>query len=54
MQESGLFNDTILNNIVLDQEIDIERIRYLCRICNILDDIEELSDKFDTVVFRKG
>lgn len=54
MQESVLFNDTILNNIVLDQEIDIERIRYLCRICNILDDIEELPDKFDTVVSEKG
>ena len=54
MQESVLFNDTILNNIVLDQEIDIERIRYLCRICNILDDIEELPDKFDTIVSEKG
>ncbi|WP_196231690.1 ABC transporter ATP-binding protein [Ruminococcus albus] len=54
MQESVLFNDTILNNIVLDQEIDLERIRYLCRICNILDDIEELPDKFDTIVSEKG
>ncbi len=32
----------------------IERIRYLCRICNILDDIEELPDKFDTIVSEKG
>ncbi|SEK40630.1 ABC-type bacteriocin/lantibiotic exporter, contains an N-terminal double-glycine peptidase domain [Ruminococcus albus] len=54
MQESVLFNDTILNNIVLDQEIDLERIKYLCRICNILDDIEELPDKFDTIVSEKG
>ena len=53
-QDSVLFNDSIINNIVLDKEIDYERIKYLCRICNILDDIEDLPDKFDTIVSEKG
>ena len=53
-QDSVLFNDSIINNIVLDKDIDYERIKYLCEICNILDDIEELPNKFDTIVSEKG
>lgn len=53
-QDSVLFNDSIINNIVLDKDIDYERIRHLCKICNILDDIEELPDKFDTIISEKG
>ena len=53
-QESVLFNDSIINNIVLDKDIDYERVEYLCKICNIFDYIEELPDKFDTIVSEKG
>ncbi len=53
-QDSVLFNDTIISNIVLDKDIDYERIRYLCQICSILEDIEELPDGFDTVISEKG
>lgn len=53
-QDSVLFNDSIINNIVLDKDIDYERVKYLCKICCILDDIEELPDKFDTIVSEKG
>lgn len=53
-QDSVLFNDSIINNIILDKDIDLERVKYLCKICSILDDIEELPDKFDTIISEKG
>lgn len=53
-QDSVLFNDSIINNIVLDKNIDYERVKYLCKICNILNDIEELPDKFDTIISENG
>lgn len=53
-QDSVLFNDSIINNIVLDKDIDMERVKYLCRVCSILADIEELPDKFDTIISEKG
>lgn len=53
-QDSVLFNDSIINNIVLDKDIDLERVKYLCKICSILADIEELPDKFDTIISEKG
>lgn len=53
-QDSVLFNDSIINNIVLDKEIDYEKVKYLCRMCDILNDIEELPEKFQTVVSENG
>jgi len=53
-QETILFNDSIINNIVLDSDIDFEKVKYLCKICNIFDDIEALPDKYDTILSEKG
>ena len=53
-QETILFNDSIINNIVLDSDIDFEKVKYLCKICNIFDDIEALPDKFNTILSEKG
>lgn len=53
-QDSVLFNDSIINNIVLDKSIDYERVKHICKICNILDDIEELPNKFETIISENG
>lgn len=53
-QDTILFNDTIINNIVLDKDIDYERVRNICYTCSILDDIEQLPDKFETELSEKG
>lgn len=53
-QDSVLFNDSIINNIVLDKSIDCERVKHICKICNILDDIEELPNKFETIISENG
>ncbi len=46
--------DSIINNIVLDKSIDYERVKHICKICNILDDIEELPNKFETIISENG
>lgn len=55
MQDGKMFSDTILNNIVLDDEhIDYERLHEACRIAQIEDEINEMPKGFDTKVGEKG
>ncbi|WP_313381532.1 peptidase domain-containing ABC transporter [Proteiniphilum saccharofermentans] len=55
MQDGKTFNDTVLNNIVLDDErIDYERLREVCRIAQIETEINEMPKGFETVIGENG
>ncbi len=55
MQDGKMFSDTILNNIVLDDEhIDYERVREVTRIAQIENEINEMPKGFDTVIGETG
>lgn len=53
-QDTILFHDTILNNIVLDETIDMKRVREVCQACQILKYIDNLSHGFDTMLAEQG
>jgi len=55
MQDGKIFNDTIMNNIVLDAEkIDFERLRDAVNTANIADEIEKLPMGYQTVMGEMG
>ena len=55
MQEGKLFSDTILNNIVLDDEhIDYDRVREVTRIAQIDGEISAMPKGFDTMIGETG
>lgn len=55
MQDGKIFSDTILNNIVLDDEhIDYEQLRKVCRIAQIEDDINAMPKGFETNIGENG
>lgn len=55
MQDGKIFSDTILNNIVLDDEdVDYERVRTCCQAARIEKEINEMPKGFDTLVGEKG
>lgn len=55
MQDGKIFSDTILNNIVLDDEnIDYGRLREVCRIAQIEDEINSMPKGFETNIGEKG
>jgi ATP-binding cassette subfamily B protein len=55
MQDGKLFSDTILNNIVLDDDnIDYERVREVVRIAQLTDEINEMPKGFDTAIGENG
>lgn len=55
MQDGKVFSDTILNNIVLDDEhIDYERLREVCRIAQIEDEINAMPKGFETTIGETG
>lgn len=55
MQDGKIFSDTILNNIVLDDEhIDYDRVRTCCRAARIEEEINAMPKGFDTPVGEKG
>ena len=55
MQDGKLFSDTILNNIVLDDEkTDYERLRLCCRTAQIEDEIHAMPKGFDTKIGENG
>lgn len=55
MQEGKIFSDTILNNIVLDDErIDYDKLREVCRIAQIEDEVNEMPKGFETMVGETG
>lgn len=53
-QDTILFHDTILNNIVLDETIDMKRVREVCQACQILEYIDNLPLGFDTMLAEQG
>jgi ATP-binding cassette subfamily B protein len=55
MQEGRLFNDTILNNIVLDDEnIDYEKLRKAVACANITTEVEALPNGYQTMMGEMG
>lgn len=55
MQEGKLFSDTILNNIVLDDEhIDKANLVRCCQIAQIKSDIDSMPKGFDTLIGETG
>nr|WP_320057657.1 peptidase domain-containing ABC transporter [uncultured Bacteroides sp.] len=55
MQDGKLFSDTILNNIVLDDEhINYDRLREVCRIAQIEDEINAMPKSFETTIGETG
>ncbi|MDR1517324.1 MAG: peptidase domain-containing ABC transporter, partial [Dysgonamonadaceae bacterium] len=55
MQDGKTFNDTVLNNIVLDTEnIDYDRVREVCRIAQIETEINEMPKGFETMIGENG
>jgi len=55
MQDGKIFNDTILNNIVLDDEkIDYERMKKAVSTANIATEIEQLPLGYNTVMGEMG
>ena len=55
MQDGKMFSDTILNNIVLDDErIDYDRVREVTRIAQIDSEINEMPKGFDTMIGETG
>ena len=55
MQEGKIFSDTVLNNIVLDDEhLDHDRLHECCRIAQIEDEINAMPKGFDTLIGETG
>lgn len=55
MQDGKMFSDTILNNIVLDDEhIDHARVREVCRIAQIEEEIDAMPKGFETLIGETG
>jgi len=55
MQDGKLFSDTILNNIVLDDEhIDRERLITCCQTAQIKEEIDAMPKGFDTMIGERG
>lgn len=55
MQDGKLFNDTILNNIVLDDEkIDYSRLKEAVRIAHIAEEIEKMPQGYQTKIGEVG
>ncbi|SCG93723.1 peptidase domain-containing ABC transporter [uncultured Bacteroides sp.] len=55
MQEGKLFSDTIVNNIVLDDEhINYERLHEVCRIAQIEDEINSMAKGYETMIGETG
>ncbi|MFT4073341.1 MAG: peptidase domain-containing ABC transporter [Dysgonamonadaceae bacterium] len=55
MQDGKTFNDTVLNNIVLDDEhIDYDKLREVCQIAQIETEINEMPKGFETIIGENG
>lgn len=55
MQDGKLFNDTILSNIVLDDEhIDYEHLHKVCRMAQIAKEINGMPKGYETVIGERG
>jgi len=55
MQDGKLFNDTIRNNIVLNEEnVDNEALRQAVEVANILNEIEAMPQGYQTMIGEMG
>lgn len=55
MQDGKLFNDTILNNIVLDEDkIDYEALKQAVEVANIAAEIEQMPNGYHTMIGETG
>lgn len=55
MQDGKMFSDTILNNIVLDDEsINYDQLREVCRIAQIEEEINAMPKGFETMIGETG
>ena len=55
MQDGKMFSDTILNNIVLDDDnIDRKKVQECCRIAQIEEEINVMPKGYDTMIGEKG
>ncbi len=55
MQEGKLFNDTIINNIVMsDENIDYEALQHAVEVANINEEIEAMSNGYQTMIGEMG
>ena len=55
MQDGKLFSDSILNNIVLDDEhIDYENVRRSCRIAQFEEEISQMPKGYETIIGETG
>ncbi len=55
MQDGKTFNDTIINNIVLeDEHIDYEKLKEVCRLAQIESEINEMPKGFETMIGENG
>ena len=53
-QDSGLLNETILDNIVFGRVFDAERLKQAVELANIKSDIEKKSMGYDTKILENG
>ena len=54
LQDGKIFNDTILNNIALDDKVDYDRLRTVVSMANIATEIEQLPLGYNTVMGEMG
>lgn len=55
MQDGKIFSDTVLNNIVLDDEhIDYEKLHSVCKIAQIENEIHAMRKGYDTPIGEEG
>lgn len=55
MQDGKVFSDTIINNIVLDDDhIDYDRLHEVCKIAQLEEEINAMPNGFDTTVGETG
>jgi ATP-binding cassette subfamily B protein len=55
LQDGKIFNDTIMNNIVLDdQNLDYDRLKSAVNAANIANEIEQLPKSYNTVMGEMG
>jgi len=55
MQDGKIFSDSVVNNIVLDDEkVDRKRLMECCRMAQIIDEINSMPKGFDTLIGERG
>lgn len=55
MQDGKIFSDTILNNIVMgDENINYDRVREVCKIAQMEEEINQMPKGYDTPIGEKG